>query len=85
MESALTIKGQITIPKMMREKLHLAPGDKVKFFLHPDGSLAILPKLPASTLRGMMRYSGPQVSLEQMEAGIAEGSTARHRRFLRQR
>ena len=85
MESALTTKGQVTIPKAMREKLHLAPGDKVKFFLHPDGSLAILPKLPASSLRGLMRYSGPPVSLGRMEAGIAKGATARYRRFLRQK
>lgn len=85
MESALTIKGQITIPKAMREKLHLVPGDKVKFFLHPDGSLAILPKLPASSLRGLMRYSGAPVSLKEMEAGIAKGATARYRRFLRQK
>ncbi|GGA56914.1 AbrB family transcriptional regulator [Edaphobacter acidisoli] len=85
MESALTIKGQITIPKAMREKLHLAPGDKVKFFLHPDGSLAILPKLPASSLRGMLRYSGPPVSLAEMEAGIAHGATARYRRYQRQK
>lgn len=85
MESALTVKGQVTIPKAMREKLHLAPGDKVKFFLHPDGSLAILPKLPASSLRGILRYSGPPVSLEEMEAGIAQGATARYRRFLRQK
>lgn len=85
MESSLTIKGQITIPKAMREKLHLAPGDKVKFFLHPDGSLAILPKLPASSLRGILRYSGPPVSLEEMEAGIAQGATARYRRYQRQK
>ena len=85
MESALTIKGQITIPKTMREKLHLAPGDKVKFFLHPDGSLAILPKLPASSLRGVLRYSGPRVSLEEMEAGIAKAATSRYQRFQRQK
>lgn len=85
MESSLTIKGQVTIPKAMREKLHLAPGDKVKFFLHPDGSLAILPKLPASSLRGILRYSGPPVSLEEMKAGIAQGATARYRRYQRQK
>ena len=85
MESSLTIKGQITIPKAWREKLHLTPGAKVKFFLHPDGSLAILPKLPASSLRGMLRYSGPPASLEEMEAGLAKGATARYRRLLQQK
>jgi hypothetical protein len=32
MESALTVKGQATIPKAIREHLHLKPGDRVKFF-----------------------------------------------------
>jgi len=52
MESALSIKGQATIPKTIREHLHLKPGDRVKFFVHPDGSVVILPKLPTSALRG---------------------------------
>ena len=55
MESSITSKGQITIPKAIRDQLHLAPGDKVKFFIQPDGRLVILPKLPASALRGMFR------------------------------
>lgn len=46
MESALSIKGQTTIPKAIREHLHLEPGERVKFFLHPDGSVVILPKSP---------------------------------------
>ena len=48
MESALSIKGQATIPKTIREHLQLKPGDRVKFFVHPDGSVVILPKLPTS-------------------------------------
>jgi antitoxin PrlF len=46
MESAITRKGQATIPKEIREHLHLEPGDRVKFFLHPYGSIVLLPKLP---------------------------------------
>jgi antitoxin PrlF len=80
MESALTSKGQVTIPKEMRDRLHLAPGDKVKFFLQPDGTLVILPKLPASALRGMFRSRVGPVSLEDMEAGIMKGATRRFRR-----
>jgi len=55
MESAITIKGQATIPKPIREHLGLRPGDRVKFFLHPDGSVVLLPKLPASAIRGMVK------------------------------
>jgi AbrB family looped-hinge helix DNA binding protein len=81
MDSTLTSKGQITIPKEMRDKLNLAPGDKVKFFIQPDGNLVILPKLPASALRGMFRSRVGPVSLEDMEEGIRKGATARFRRF----
>ena len=84
MESALTAKGQVTIPKEMRDKLHLAPGDKVKFFMQPDGRLVILPKLPASALRGMFRSSRASVSIEEMDAAIEKGATRRFRRFTRQ-
>jgi len=44
MESAITVKGQATIPKPIREHLGLQPGDRVKFFVHPDGSVVLLPK-----------------------------------------
>jgi antitoxin PrlF len=55
MESAITSKGQTTIPKAVRDHLGLRPGDRVKFFIHPDGSVVLLPKLPASALRGIVR------------------------------
>jgi len=55
MESALSIKGQATIPKAIREHLGLASGDWIKFFVHPDGSVVILPKVPTSALKGILR------------------------------
>jgi len=78
MESALTIKGQATIPKAIREHLQLEPGDRIKFFIHPDGSVVILPKLRSAVLRGIVsgRKRAP-VSLQRMETAIAEGAGAR--------
>lgn len=75
MESALTVKGQATIPKAVREYLHIGPGDRIKFFLHPDGTVVILPKLPASSLKGLIR-ARRRVSLDEMDTAIAEGATA---------
>jgi AbrB family looped-hinge helix DNA binding protein len=75
MESALTVKGQATIPKAVREYLHLGPGDRIKFFLHPDGTVVILPKLPASRLKGIVR-TRRRVSLDEMDTAIAEGASA---------
>jgi AbrB family looped-hinge helix DNA binding protein len=82
MESAITSKGQATIPKAVRDHLGLKPGDRVKFFVHPDGSVVLLPKLPASALRGIVK-TRRHVTLEQMDEAIASGATGqltRHRR-----
>jgi AbrB family looped-hinge helix DNA binding protein len=73
MESALRIKGQTTIPKIVREHLGLKPADWVKFFIHPDGSVVLLPKLPVSSLRGMVKSRRGPVSIEDMDKAIADG------------
>lgn len=80
MESALTAKGQATIPKVIREHLHLAPGDRVKFFIHPDGSVVILPKIRTSALKGMVPARRNATSIHDMEAAVEEGAVHRARR-----
>ena len=79
MESALSIKGQATIPKAIRDHLRLQPGDRIKFFLHPDGTVVILPKTPASRLKGIVK-SRRRVSLDDLESAIAEGGSGIKRR-----
>jgi antitoxin PrlF len=76
-ESAITRKGQATIPKSIREHLRLKPGDRVKFFVHPDGSVVLLPKLPASALRGIVRPRGRRtVTIEDMNEAAILGAAA---------
>jgi antitoxin PrlF len=74
MESAITTKGQATIPKAIREHLRLKPGDRVKFFIHPDGRVVLLPKIPVSQLRGMMKVDRRPVTIEEMDEAIAAGA-----------
>jgi AbrB family looped-hinge helix DNA binding protein len=74
MDSAITSKGQATIPKAIREHLHLKPGDRVKFFVHPDGAVVLLPKLPAKALRGMVKSASGPVSIEAMNEAVATGA-----------
>lgn len=67
MESALNRNGQMTIPKAAREHLRIRPGDRVKIFLHPDGSVVLKPKLSASAIKGI--FAGrvdKAVPVEQM-------------------
>jgi AbrB family looped-hinge helix DNA binding protein len=75
MESTITVKGQATIPKAVREHLRLKPGDRVKFFVHPDGSVVLLPKRPTSALRGIVRAQRRPVTLDGMNEAIAAGAT----------
>jgi antitoxin PrlF len=73
-ESAITSKGQVTIPKLIREHLHVKPGDRVKFFVHPNGSVVLLPKVPVTALRGIVPARERPVTLEEMDDAIAAGA-----------
>jgi antitoxin PrlF len=83
MESALSVKGQATIPKTIRDHLRLQPGDRVKFFIHPDGSVVILPKMPVTALKGMLHKRGKRVSLRAMDEAIAKGIAERYARAVK--
>jgi antitoxin PrlF len=74
MEAAITSKGQTTIPKAIRDHLNLKPGDRVKFFLHPDGSVVLLPRIPVAGLRGMIKAPARPVTLDDMDDAIASGA-----------
>lgn len=73
MESTITTKGQATIPKPVREHLRLKPGDRIKFFILPDGSVVLLPKLPVSVLRGIVKHPHPPVTVEEMNEAATSG------------
>jgi AbrB family looped-hinge helix DNA binding protein len=79
MEATLSSKGQATIPKAVRDRLQLKPGDRFKFFFHPDGVI-ILPKISTARLKGTIPKPAQPVSLEEMDRAIAEGATERFRR-----
>ena len=79
MEATLSSKGQATIPKAVRERLEIKPGDRFKFFFHPDGVI-ILPKISTARLKGMIPKPARPVSAEQIDRAIEEGATERFRR-----
>lgn len=37
----VTVKGQVTIPKPIRDRLGLTPGSKVTFTVEPDGRVSV--------------------------------------------
>lgn len=42
MATTMTIKGQVTIPKKVREALHLSPGDGVDFDVNREGQVIVV-------------------------------------------
>ena len=80
-EAKITDKGQITLPKGLREELSIKPGGKVRFIV--DGNMAMLiPVGPISELFGNLKYDGPTKTLEDMEQAIDEAIQERIKRNM---
>ncbi len=77
MEAAITAKGQATIPKPIRQHLGLKAGDKVKFFLHPDGTVVLLPKVPVSSLQGLLPRQAEIPTLDEISDAPVAGAVER--------
>ena len=74
MESVITAKGQTTIPKPIRDHLNLKPGQRLKYFIRPDGTVVLLPMIPVTALRGIVPHGGRSVTIEEMDDAIAAGA-----------
>lgn len=76
MSTTLTSKGQVTIPKAVRDQLHLKPGDRVEFVVEADGSVRML-TVTASVrdLKGMAPPPATPLSLDDMDRAIAKGAS----------
>jgi antitoxin PrlF len=71
-KAKLTSKGQITIPAAVRETLGLQPGDKIVFLPAEDGVFRVRRARSILDLEGCVPYSGPPVTIEEMNEAIAE-------------
>jgi AbrB family looped-hinge helix DNA binding protein len=78
MTTRLSTKGQLIIPKDIRERHGWGPGVELEIEEHGDSIvLRRAPEVPETTLEelvGCAGYEGPAHSLEEMEAGIARGA-----------
>ena len=80
MIGTISSKGQVTIPKKIREFLKVESSDKIVFIPLEDGKVLITNKQnPASALFGMLKHRRlPQpISLEEMKTAIDKRRTAR--------
>ncbi len=75
--ATVTNKGEITIPKEIREYLKLKDGSKINFVIDRDGQVKIIPlNVPVESLSGIRHRPGIQkATIEEMEAAIMEGAS----------
>jgi AbrB family looped-hinge helix DNA binding protein len=71
--ATITSKGQITIPKAIRDAMGVGPGDRLRFVQREDGTVVVEPlTVDVRTLKGMFRHKVTRaVTVEEMNAAIA--------------
>ena len=55
--SSISTKFQIVIPKPVREKLHLHPGQRLQVIEH-SGTITLVPEVPLKSLKGFVKGIG---------------------------
>ena len=69
--ATMTSKGQITIPKSIRDAFSIKPGDRIEFFIDDQGRLIVWPiTQDITSIKGIVDYSGPAVSVEDINKAI---------------
>jgi len=71
METHVTTKGQVTIPKPIRDRLGIVPGDAVTFELAPDGRIVLVKaggRRPVSRFEALRGRAGPGLSTDEIMA-----------------
>jgi antitoxin PrlF len=73
--SSLTSKGQVTIPKPVRDVLGIHAGDRVSFLVREDGVVELRPEtVDLKNLYGMLAYRGKPASVEEMDRSISHAA-----------
>lgn len=72
--ATMTSKGQITIPKSVRDELGLEPGTKLDFVRVGPGEYRLRPKnVRIMDLAGILKHDGPPMTIEEMNEAIRDG------------
>ena len=78
-KATVTYKGQITLPKAVREQLGVRPGDRVSFREIEGGAIVVeADTVDLMELKGVMRPRKRGVTVEQMNETI-RAAAARER------
>lgn len=79
----LSTKGQVILPKSIRDARHWTPGTRLSVEDTPEGvllkSTPLFPESSVDNLFGSLRYDGPSLSPEAMDDAVAAEARRRAR------
>jgi len=82
-EATVTDKGQVTIPREVRERLRLRSGHKLRFALESSGRAVITPiGTRLSDLAGLLGKPKRSATLEEMDEAIRQAAVDRYLRAV---
>jgi AbrB family looped-hinge helix DNA binding protein len=80
----LSTKGQMILPKAIRQRRHWDAGTRLVVEDRPDGVMLTAAPLFAPTrpeaVYGSLKHAGPPRTVEEMDAGLAAEARRRHAR-----
>ena len=80
----MTSKGQFTMPASERARLRLVPGSKVDIVVNAAGETVLKPRTgDIRALRGIIKYDGPPVSIEEMNEAIGRAIVESYEQSIR--
>lgn len=80
--STITSKGQTTVPKEIRDRLKLKPGDRIEYVVEADGRITLKAKnRRMADFAGILgKPPGGPLTIEEMDDAIAAAVTERYER-----
>jgi antitoxin PrlF len=83
--TTMTTKGQVTVPREIRDRLGLVAGDKMAFTMLSDGTVVMRPKTRrlADLAGSLTRPGQPKVAVEDMNPYKATAATRATKRRAR--
>ncbi len=82
--TVISTKGQVILPKKIRDQRHWAAGTRLTVEDTPEGVLLkatpLFKQTSVSSVFGSLRHGGPAMSLEEMDKVVAREAKRRARR-----
>lgn len=85
--ATMTSKGQITVPKAVRDLLKVGPGDRLGFRIREDGGIELVAEtVDLRSLIGMLKHHaepGRPITVEDMDEAIGQAVVEEFDRSVR--